>query len=79
MIILYLALSIVGIILLSVKLKVHPFLGEPVIALLIGMFLSALLPKKLEAEMFSISLLLESEIMNLVANNFEPRIGANER
>jgi len=45
MIILYLALSIVGIILLSVKLKVHPF----------GMFLSALLPKKLEAEMFSIT------------------------
>jgi hypothetical protein len=43
------------------------------------MFLSALLPKKLEAEMFSISLLLESEIMNLVANNFEPRMGANER
>jgi GntP family gluconate:H+ symporter len=35
--------------------KLISFLGEPVIALLIGMFLSALLPKKLEAEMFSIT------------------------
>jgi GntP family gluconate:H+ symporter len=35
--------------------KLISFLGEPVIALLIGMFLSALLPKKTEAEMFSIS------------------------
>lgn len=31
------------------------FLGEPVIALLIGMFLTAFLPKKLEAKMFSMS------------------------
>ena len=35
--------------------KVLSFLGEPVIALLIGMFLAALLPKKLEAKMFSMS------------------------
>lgn len=35
--------------------KLISFLGEPVIALLIGMFLAALLPKKLDAEMFSMS------------------------
>ncbi|RIK77043.1 gluconate transporter [candidate division KSB1 bacterium] len=35
--------------------KLISFVGEPVIALLIGMFLAALLPRKLEAKMFSMS------------------------